>query len=95
MITLTFDFAKHPDVLGRDEVDSDTLAAETTATADAVNVVLAVSGEVVVDDEGDLLDIDPSRPHVGGNEDTAKGTMSVILAGSGRTPTKFRCGTRP
>ena len=37
-----------------DEVDGDTLTAETTGAADTVDVVLPVGREVVVDDEGDL-----------------------------------------
>ena len=35
-----------------------------------MNVVFSVSGEVIVDDEGDLLDVDSSGQKVGGDEDT-------------------------
>ena len=35
-----------------------------------VNVVFAVVGQVVVDDEGDLLHVDAAREQIGGNEDT-------------------------
>lgn len=35
-----------------------------------VNVVLAIVGQVVVDDERNLLDIDTTRQQVGGDEDT-------------------------
>jgi hypothetical protein len=40
-------------VLG-DKVDGDALAAEPTRPADAVQVVLRLGGQVVVDDQGDL-----------------------------------------
>ena len=45
------DFAHHADVLGGDEVDGNTLTSETTTTTDAVDVVLTVGGQVVVDDQ--------------------------------------------
>ena len=37
-----------------------------------MNVVFSVSGEVIVDDEGDLLDVDSSGQKVGGDEDTGR-----------------------
>ena len=37
-------------VIGSDEVDSNTLTTETTASANSVNVVLFWAGDVVVDD---------------------------------------------
>jgi hypothetical protein len=40
------------------EVDRDTLSAETTGAADAVNVVLTVGWEVVVNDQRHLLHVD-------------------------------------
>ena len=42
--------AHHANIISRDEVDGDTLTAESTSTTDAVDVVLAVSGKIVVDD---------------------------------------------
>ena len=36
-----------------------------------VDVVLPVGGQVVVDDEGDLLDVNPEGQQVRGDEDTA------------------------
>jgi len=60
--------AHHAHVLGGDEVDRNTLAAETTTTTDAMDVVLAVSGKIVVDDQGNLLDIDTTGQKIGGDE---------------------------
>mmetsp|Transcript_14963 Transcript_14963/g.63040 ORF Transcript_14963/g.63040 Transcript_14963/m.63040 type:complete len:453 (-) Transcript_14963:61-1419(-) len=54
-------------ILG-DEVDGHTLAAETAGTTDAVEVVLRLGGEVEVDDEGHLLDVDTAGEEVGGDE---------------------------
>jgi hypothetical protein len=53
-----FDFTEHAHILGGDEVDGNTLSAETTSTTNSVDVVLTVGGEIVVDDQRNLLDID-------------------------------------
>ena len=55
-------------ILG-DKVDGHTLASETAGTTDAVEVVLGLGGEVKVDDEGHLLDVDTTSEKVGGDED--------------------------
>ena len=44
-------------VLLRHEVDSGTLAAETTTATDTMDVILAIGRQIVVDDQGDLLDV--------------------------------------
>jgi hypothetical protein len=36
-----------------------------------VDVQLSVVGQVIVDDQGDLLDVNAAGPHVRGDEDTA------------------------
>ena len=64
------DLTHHADIISSDEVDSDTLSAESTATADTMDVVLTVGWQIVVDDEGNLLDIDTTGEQVGSNEDT-------------------------
>ncbi len=51
-----------------DEVDGHALAAETTGAADAVDVVLSVGGEVVVDDQRHLLHVDTTGQQVGGDQ---------------------------
>jgi hypothetical protein len=71
-LRLTFNVAEHSDVVGGDEVDSNTLATETPATTDAVDVVLPVGGQVVVDDEGDLLDVDAAGEEIGGDQHTGR-----------------------
>ena len=64
--------AEHADVVVGDKVDGNTLTAETTTTADTVDVVLTVGGQVVVDDKRDLLDVDTTGEEVGGDEDTRR-----------------------
>ena len=55
-----------------EEVDGNTLTTETAGTTDTVDVVLTVCGQVEVDDQGDLLDIDTTGQKVGGDEDTGR-----------------------
>lgn len=73
-----FDFTHHAHIIGGNEVDSNTLSSETTTTTDSVDVVLTVGGQVVVDDKGDLLDINTTGEEIGGDED-AGGTRSELL----------------
>lgn len=68
----------HADVVSSDEVDRNTLTAETTTTTDTVDVVLAVGGKVVVDDQGDLLDIDTTRKKVRGDEHTRRAGAELL-----------------
>lgn len=72
------DLTEHANIVGGDEVDGNTLTTETTTTTDTVNVVLAVGGKVVVDDQGNLLDIDTTGQKVGGDQDTG-GTGTELL----------------
>jgi hypothetical protein len=72
------DLAHHADIVSGDEVDGNTLASETSTTTDAVDVVLAVGGQVVVDDEGDLLDIDTTGKEVSGDEDTGRSGTELL-----------------
>merc|ERR1712046_149218 len=51
------DLAQSAHVVSREEVDRHTLTTEPASTADAVDVVLAVGGQVVVDHERDLLHV--------------------------------------
>ena len=67
-----FDFSHHADVIGSDEVDSNTLSAKTTTTANAVDVVLAVCREIIVDDQRDLLNVNTTGQEISGNEHTRR-----------------------
>mmetsp|Transcript_16527 Transcript_16527/g.42337 ORF Transcript_16527/g.42337 Transcript_16527/m.42337 type:complete len:454 (+) Transcript_16527:479-1840(+) len=63
------DLAERPHVLAGEEVDRNTLATEAATAADAVDVVLPVRRQVIVDDQRHLLHVDAAREHVGRDED--------------------------
>merc|ERR1740139_1602876 len=50
------------------EIDRDTLPAESSTASDAVQVVLHVLRQVVIDDEGHLLHVDSACEQVRGDE---------------------------
>lgn len=75
---MILDFLEEAGVLGEDEVDRSSLTTESTGTTDSMDVVLLLHGELVVDDETDLLDIDTSGKQVSGDQD-ADGTRSELL----------------
>lgn len=66
------DVSEHSYVLRGDEVDGNTLTTETTTSSDSVDVVLTVERQVVVDDKGDLLDVDTTGKEVSGDEDSRR-----------------------
>jgi len=72
------DLTEHANIVSGDEVDGNTLTTETTTATDTVNVVLTVGGEIVVDDQGNLLDIDTTGQEVSGDQDTG-GTRAELL----------------
>lgn len=59
-------------VLGGDKVDGNTLSAESTSSTNSMDVVLSVGGQVKVDDQRNLLDIDTSGKQIGGDEDSRR-----------------------
>jgi hypothetical protein len=69
---------QHTNVLGGDKVDGNTLTTETATTTNTMDVVLAVGGEIVVDDERDLLDVDTTGEQVGGDEDTGRSRTELL-----------------
>lgn len=65
-------------LLGSDKVDCDTLSSETSTTTDSVNVVLSGGRKIVVDDEGDLLNINTTGEEIGGDEDTGRSRSELL-----------------
>merc|ERR1712232_205082 len=59
-VVVPLDVPHAPHVPLGQEVDRHTFAAKAPTAPDAVKVVLDVRGQVVVDHEGDLLDVDAS-----------------------------------
>ena len=72
------DFSEHFGVVGGDEVNRHTLTTESTTSTDSVDVVLLGGGEIVVDDQRDLLDIDTTGEQVGGNEDSGRSGSELL-----------------
>ena len=64
------DVLEHPLVVADDKVDGDSLAAEATRAPDTMEVVLGLSGKVIVDHQRHLLDVNAASEEVGGDEDT-------------------------
>ena len=75
---LTFNVTKHSDVVGRHKVDGDSLTSEPSTTANTVDVIFTVGGQVIVDDQRNLLHIDSASKEVGCNKNT-RGTRSELL----------------
>ena len=61
------DFSHHAHILCGHEVDRNTLSSESTSTTDSVDVVFTVGGKIIVDDQGDLLDIDTTGQEISGD----------------------------
>jgi hypothetical protein len=58
---LTLNVTQNPNILASNEVDSHALASKPARTTNAVDVVLTVAGQIVVDHQTDLLHIDTTR----------------------------------
>lgn len=72
------DFSHHADILSGDKVDGNTLTSETTSATDSVDVVLPVGWEIVVDDQGNLLDIDTTGQKISGDQDTGRSGTELL-----------------
>jgi len=71
-------FTKSADVLVGHEVDGDSLATETSATSDSVDVVLKVARQIVVDHKRHLLHVDTTSEQVSGDEDSARASSELV-----------------
>ena len=54
------------------EVDGNSLASETTRATNTMDVLLVVAGQIVVDDDGNLMDVDTASQKIGGDENTRR-----------------------
>mmetsp|Transcript_21792 Transcript_21792/g.47600 ORF Transcript_21792/g.47600 Transcript_21792/m.47600 type:complete len:334 (-) Transcript_21792:324-1325(-) len=66
------DVLHHPLVIPGDEVNGNTLASEASRTTNAVQVVLGLGGQVVVDDQRHLLHINAAGQQISGDEHTGR-----------------------
>ena len=65
-------------VSGGDEVDSDSLSSEPARSTDSVDVLGSVGGQVVVDDQVHLLDVDTSAQEIGRDEDAGRARTELL-----------------
>jgi hypothetical protein len=77
-VVMVLDLLDEAGILRENEVDGGSLSTKTTSSTDSVDVVLLLDGELVVDNESNLLDIDTSSKQVGGDEDTDS-SLSELL----------------
>ena len=75
---MVLDLLDEAGVLRENEVDGSSLSTETTSSSNSMDVVLLLDGELVVDDETNLLDINTSSKQVSGDEDS-DGTLSELF----------------
>ena len=68
----------HAHILGSNEVDGNTLTAETTTATNTVDIVLTVGRQVIVDDQRHLLDIDTTGEQVGSDEHTRRAGTELL-----------------
>jgi hypothetical protein len=69
-VVVILDLLKEASVTGQNEVDGCSLSSETTSTADSVDVVLLLLWQLEIDDKTDLLDINTTGKHIGGDQDS-------------------------
>jgi len=65
-----FDFFDKFIVAGHNEVDGHSLSSETSRSTNSMNIFFFSDGEIVVNDQVDLLDINTSSKQISGNEDS-------------------------
>merc|ERR1719410_3325673 len=71
------DISQVADISLGKEIDGDTLTPETTRTTNTVDIVLAIGGEIVVNNQGYLLHVNTTGEQVCGDEHT-RGTRSEL-----------------
>lgn len=62
---ILFDISQNSDVIALDEIDGYTRATGTTRLTDAMDVQITIVGQVVVNDQRHLLNVDSSRLAIG------------------------------
>ena len=68
-------------VLGRNEHSGEALAASAAGAPDAVDIVLRMDRNVVVEDVADVGDVQPSRRHVAGSEEGDRAVAESLKRG--------------
>ena len=77
-VIVLFDFTEHLDITLRDEVDGNTLTTEAATTTNTMEVVFHIGGEIEVDDDVNVVDVDTTGNEIGGAENTGV-TITEVL----------------
>ena len=59
-------------------IDGHAFPAKATRTTDAVDIILTVAGQIVVDDQANLLHIDTTSPHVSRDQHAAVALAELL-----------------
>jgi hypothetical protein len=65
---------------GADEGDTKTLCAEASCTTDAVQIGVGVLGQIVVDSQVDLLDINTTSKNISGDANALVELLELLVA---------------
>jgi len=69
-----FDFFHEFIIIGHNEVDCHSLSSETSRSTNSMDILFLAYGEIVIDNQVNLLNIDTSSKKISGNENS--GTSS-------------------
>ena len=64
-----------------DEIDGDSLTPKAAASAYSMHINLLVLWKVVVDDDGDLLNIDTTGQHVSRDQNPSRAQPEILETG--------------
>lgn len=67
---ILLDVPEDSDVVILDKVDGNTLAAKASRSTNTMDIQLTIVGQIIVDDQADLLNVNTTSPDVSGDEDT-------------------------
>jgi len=77
-VVVLFNFTEHLNITLRDEVDSNTLTTEAATTTNTMEVVFHIGGEIEVDDDVNVVNVDTTGDEIGGSENTGV-TITEVL----------------
>jgi len=77
-VSLTLNIAYHTDLIFCDEIDGDSFPPKATAASNSMHIHLLLLWKVVIDDDGDLLNIDAAGQHVSGDQDPRRARPKAL-----------------
>lgn len=77
-VSLTFNIAYHTDLLLCDETDGDPFSPKAAAASNPMHIHLLLLWKVVIDDDGNLLNIDATGQHVSRDQNPGHACPEVV-----------------